>query len=979
MKMTARARRILTTLLLLGGLSVVAGTVILLALESRLPSDSTLWMDFSSSIVRIEVVFRPESVLRGGDRVVAINGMTVQSWLGAALTGEGAPDWQAGDTLAYRLAEGGERNVLLVSLRPLALDRIFVLRWSVYLTALASLALGFYALLNYPEEPASRALYLATVALFVPLCLHMHVGLLTAPRLLLVQNLANLLGRLLLASAFLHILLVFPVPKRWVRGRRSLLAAIYLAPPLITWLMARLFGGTPSAQLMLAWKTTLWLDVFLVALGAVSMAHSYLTASHSLARGQLQWILWGVLFGAIPYLLLTGLPEALTGQALVNVGITALFLLLVPLTITLAIGRYWVFDVDVVVRRTVMLLLFALIVTSVYRLLSIILTLSRPVVGRFNEFVVLFITTLVVATMAWSYQHRLSAVVGQLLARQRVDPQRLLNDMGKRLAQAIYLEELQVLLTETIPSYLRASSGRLMLQEPASGQLRTVLEDGFSLPGGLQKFLSQWQQRGGPPLRRAVLPTWVSDEVRAFMVAQDVELLFLLVSGDRVLGIWGLGPVPVRWLYTLTEVRGLQALARQAALALEKARLVARLEERGEFLEAEMRRRMHMLERERNRLNTILQNMVDGLLVTSPQGHIMMVNPVLEDLLHRSAQHLVAEPLTKFLNVDALQRAIQRALEQPGHAEIVEVTLRERTLRAVTTALRDRSAVITILRDVTQETEIDRLKSQFISGVSHELRTPLTSILGFTKLVRRAFQSEIAPVLPDAAEVQATRERIEQNLAIMLEEGERLTDLIDDVLDVAALDSGEMEWHDQLYNFPALLRRVVDHVRPVAQEKGLQLRLQIDRGVLQLEADPARIEQVLSNLLLNAIKFTSQGTVTVSATMLAAGERVHGWRAPEGGAVHVAVKDTGKGIPPAAQAGLFQRFRQFDDDAGQKPRGSGLGLVICREIVRHYGGAIWVESQVGAGSTFAFTLPVRRHTGGEGGDGHGKGPSPVPP
>lgn len=946
----------LIPLLTLGAL-VVSSVVILLAAGSRLPSDSALWMDFTSPTVRIEAVFRPESTLRGGDRLVAINGEPVQTWLDGALRGEGA-DWQVGDTLTYRFVDEKQPEVRRVPLRPLALDRIFVLRWGVYLTAFASLALGLYVLLNFPNEPAARALFVGVVGLFIPLCLHMHVGLLTAPRLLVAQNLAKMLGRSLLVSAFLHIALVFPVPKRLLAHRRYLFSVLYFIPPLIVLLTAQLFAQAPSQHLILAWRTTLWLSVVLVICGGSLLVHSYLTVTDSLARAQLQWVLWGVLFGALPYLLLTGLPEALKGYAWVNVGITAIFVLLTPLTITLALTRQWLFDVDVLVRHTVLVVMFALLMTGVYRLLTIILTLSRPATGRINEAMVIFITAFLVGAAAWAYQHRLSRVMGQLFSRGRVDPQRLLNDMGERLARALYLEDVQALLTDSIPSYLGASSGRLMLLHPTREQLLTVKAEGFSLPSGSRAFPARWMQAGGKPLRRALLPAWVPDEIRAFMVAQDVELLFLLLSGEQVIGIWGLGPMYGRRIYTLTEVRMFQALACQAALALEKARLVARLEERGEFLETEMRRRMRLLEQERNRLNTILQTMVDGLLVTSPEGNIMMVNPTLEDLLHRSAQHLIAQPLTKYLNVELLQRAISRALEQPGRADIVEFALQERNLQAVSTALWDGSAVITMLRDVTRETEVDRMKSEIISGISHELRTPLTSILGFTKMLQRIFRSEILPVLPDDAGVQATQARIEQNLAIMLAEEQRLTDLIDDVLDVAALDSGEMEWHDQLYNFPALLRRVVDQMRPVAQAKGLQLRLRVERGVLHLEADPDRVEQVLSNLLSNAIKFTSQGTVTVSARALQAGQQIHGWRVPVGGAVHVTVRDTGRGISPAAQADLFQRFRQFGDGEGQKPRGSGLGLVICREIVMHYGGTIWVESKVGRGSTFAFTLPV---------------------
>lgn len=960
MEATLRARRVRTLSLLVLGVCVVSVVIGLLLMQRSLPSDGTLWMDFTSPTVRIEVALRQESVLQGGDLLRAINGVPIEDWLDRVLAEGRGVDWQIGDTLAYQLAN--KQDIRLVSLQPISLDRLFVLRWGLYLAAVGSLVVGLSLLLRFPHKPAARALFLTVLGLFVPLFLHMHMGLLTAPRLFLLQNIAKLLGRSLMGSGFLHVLLVFPVPRPWISRRRYVVPLLYFAPPILVLLIALSFGETASTRLFLAWRTMLWFSISMVLLSGISLLHNYLTIPNSLVRGQLQWIIWGVLFGGVPYFLLTGLPEAIMGQALVNVGITAVFIMLVPLTIAMAIAKYRVFDVDMIISRTVLMLLFALFLTGIYRLLSTILTLSRPLGGRISELVVVFIATFLVGTAFWAYQDRLFTMVEKLLSRRHVDPQRLLNDIGEQLSQAIYLEDIKVLLTETVPAYVGASGGRLMILNRTSGQLVTVKKNGFSLPGGLQGFMKTWKQTGGRPLRRSLLPGWAPDEIRAFMVAQDVKLLFLLLSGDQVLGIWGLGPVPVHQLYKAAEVRILQALARQAAVAIEKASLVDRLEERGEFLEAEVHRRMHVLERERNRLNTILQNMVDGLLVTSPDGKIIMVNPVVEDLLHRSAQHLVAQPLEKFLDGEALQRAIGRSWGQPGRTEIVEFTLRGQNIRAVTTTLRDRSAVVTMLRDVTQDVEVDRMKSEFISSVSHELRTPLTSIVGFTKLIQRAFKHDLSPVLPDEAKVQETRTQIEQNLDIMLEESKRLADLVDDVLDVAALDTGEAEWHDQLYNFPALLQRVVDHMRPVASEKELQIRLRIDRGVLQLEADPDRIEQVLSNLLSNAIKFTSKGTVTVSASALDVGQRVHGWRAPEGGAIHVTVKDTGLGIPRAAQAELFQRFRQIDDSTGQKPRGSGLGLVICREIITHYGGIIWVESEMGKGSAFSFVLPVHHRT-----------------
>ncbi|MGC9399371.1 MAG: sensor histidine kinase [Anaerolineae bacterium] len=958
-------RRRWRVLLYLGGAVALLTVAVLLVFQMRLPSDGTLWMDFASPWGDIEVALCPHSVVHGGDRVLAIEGVPVVTWMDRALRGEGA-DWRIGETLSYRLLRGGMETILSVRLRSLRWGQLLLLRWGIYVAAIVSLYAGFYVLLKFPQVPAARALYLAVVGLCIPLCLPMHVGLLTAPRLFFWQNVVKIGGRFLLAAGFLNVALVFPTPKPWWRRRKFLTPLLYLLPPLALLLGALLGADTPARRLILGWRLVLWLDLGMLLVAGGNIFHTYLTVTEDVARGQLRWMGWGMLFGGLPYLLLTGLPEMLIGHAWVNVGITATFIMIVPLAIAAAIARYRLFDIDTVVRQTLLFLVFALTVTVVYTLLNTILAFSAQVVaGEANELLVLFITAFFVGMVFWVYQQELSGFLARLFYRRQVAPQRLLSEMGERLSRAIHLKEIQRLLTEIIPTYLRAASGRLLLVDDQGQWLNAEGENGFSSldDEDLEDFLETWRDQGGKPLRRALLPEWASASVDTFMQKEALELLFLLRSADQVVGLWGLGPTTPYLPYATEEVRVLQALAHQAAVAVENARLVHRLEERGDYLEAEVRRRMQMLEQERNRLNAILQNMVDGLLVTSPKGEVMLVNPAFEDLVRHSARRLVAQPVAQFMEDDDLEMAFQRALEQPGHAEIVELTLGERILRGAVVALRDHSAVITLLRDVTREVEVDRMKSELISSVSHELRTPLTSILGFTRLIQRAFENGISKVLPEDPQIQRLRERIIQNLHIMLVEGQRLTALIDDVLDVAALDAGRMEWHDQLYNFPALLRESVDHFRSLAQDKGLDLRLRIDHAVRQVEADPERIKQVLNNLLFNALKFTAEGGITVSACALKAGERVHGWTVPEGGAVLVSVADSGVGIPSEAQESIFQPFSRVAGAGGQQQRGTGLGLVICREIINHYGGAIWVESEVGKGSTFTFTLPLSRREG----------------
>jgi CheY-like chemotaxis protein len=192
----------------------------------------------------------------------------------------------------------------------------------------------------------------------------------------------------------------------------------------------------------------------------------------------------------------------------------------------------------------------------------------------------------------------------------------------------------------------------------------------------------------------------------------------------------------------------------------------------------------------------------------------------------------------------------------------------------------------------------------------------------------------------------------------MVAEGDRLTTLINDVLDIASLDAGTIRWNDQPYEMSLLVRRVVDELSAEAEKKGLPLRIEIEQDLPALEGDPRRIEQVMWNLLSNAIKFTQSGQVTITVRTLAAEDLIHKWRVPQGGGVLVSVADTGMGISEEEMSQLFQRFQQGGDALRNKPKGTGLGLAICREIVNHYQGEIWAESEVDEGTTFFFTLPI---------------------
>ncbi len=243
-------------------------------------------------------------------------------------------------------------------------------------------------------------------------------------------------------------------------------------------------------------------------------------------------------------------------------------------------------------------------------------------------------------------------------------------------------------------------------------------------------------------------------------------------------------------------------------------------------------------------------------------------------------------------------------------------------------------------------------KSTFLASVSHELRTPLTSVVGFTKLVRKRFADIVAPALaglPDGGvasdpKLERAVRQIDENLGIMAMEGERLTAMINDVLDLQKIEAGRMEFRRDPVDLLAVVDQSIAATSALFVTSGLELRRETPEAVPTVTGDHHRLIQVVINLLSNAVKFTGAGSVTVRVVV------------EEGEAVVVSVADTGSGIAPDDQARVFEAFAQAGDTLTEKPRGTGLGLPISREIVEEHGGRLWLESEVGRGSTFTFRL-----------------------
>ena len=224
-------------------------------------------------------------------------------------------------------------------------------------------------------------------------------------------------------------------------------------------------------------------------------------------------------------------------------------------------------------------------------------------------------------------------------------------------------------------------------------------------------------------------------------------------------------------------------------------------------------------------------------------------------------------------------------------------------------------------------------KTQFLANMSHELRTPLNAILGYTELIIDGTYGET----PE--KMQTALKRIESN-------GKHLLGLINDVLDLSKIEAGQLTLSLTDYSIKEIVHGVYSAVETLATEKKLQFKVEVPPGLPSGHGDERRLTQVLLNLVGNAIKFTDNGEVAIKASA-------------DNGAFTVAVRDTGPGISEVDQGKLFQEFQQADSSMTKKKGGTGLGLAISRRIIEMHGGRIWVESHLGRGSTFSFTLPVK--------------------
>jgi PAS domain S-box-containing protein len=469
-------------------------------------------------------------------------------------------------------------------------------------------------------------------------------------------------------------------------------------------------------------------------------------------------------------------------------------------------------------------------------------------------------------------------------------------------------------------------------------------------------------------------------------------LLVPLVARGDMIGVLLLASLKQSRSFS-SEVKDMcQTMASQAAVAVANARLLKDVQQQKHALVVKSQE----LTEESSKLDAILNNIADGLVVTDPDGNIILSNPAFCGMAGLSpALSLRGSPLAESFPVTDLEPLVGQALQSPNEIFTRNLDLPDgRVLKTTAIALYLREpaleqpkeaqigGVVTVLRDITHEVEVDRMKTDFIAAASHELRSPLTSILGFASLIQRDLIRRIIPFANGDENTSHAAHRMLKNLTIIEDESMRLTRLINDMLDIAKMEAGRMEWRMDEADVTEVIGQAVSATAALVEEKGLAIRVQLPPSDLPaVWGDRDRLIQVMSNLLNNAIKYTDEGQIEVRGWTLEVegGAFLHSGPSPYGsedgpptdhGAladldfsdgkwVVASVTDTGVGIQPGDLPHVFEKFGQVGDTLNNRVPGTGLGLSICKEIIEHHEGHIWVESEQGKGSTFSFALPVR--------------------
>lgn len=369
-------------------------------------------------------------------------------------------------------------------------------------------------------------------------------------------------------------------------------------------------------------------------------------------------------------------------------------------------------------------------------------------------------------------------------------------------------------------------------------------------------------------------------------------------------------------------------------IAVKSRDEVGQLTEMFNYLTVRLKSNIEEMAREKNKVETILTNMTDGIIAVDAEGIVILANPAVYNIFNISKEELLNR------DFDSVSEKLEFGL---SHEELLQdsdqnyniLGINNRIIKvSVVQIMNDRNkaeGAMLVFQDVTEQEKLDKMRKEFVANVSHELRTPLTTIKSYTE------------TLLDGA--MENREYTENFLKVINSESERMTRLVKDLLQLSKLDYDKMEWNMKTLDMKHILKDCVEKMVMAAKQKNQTLAFVSDEELCDINGDKDRIEQVIINIISNAIKYTPEnGSIRVKAAM-------------HRNNVQVRIADTGMGIPKEDLPRLFERFYRVDKARSRAMGGTGLGLSIAKNIVEAHKGSIRIESEYGKGTEVIIDFP----------------------
>jgi two-component system phosphate regulon sensor histidine kinase PhoR len=728
----------------------------------------------------------------------------------------------------------------------------------------------------------------------------------------------------LMIPIFIHLHLTVPSPFS-KRSSRFLLLPLYITAILLA--ILEIFQVLPNELPLVANLIAIGGSVFIIIYRILRKSSP---PSDKIA---LRLMLLGIGLAFGPGLLAITLPRVLGASAgsTLALSISLIAIPLLPILYTYAIYKRQLGVMELRVSRLLTLYSFALIYPTLF---IVVLLLGQQWIDSAGARTIFtFVAAIVFVLATPPLLERFQKAIGRLAYGTRHDPDSVLQVFAKQIPSSLSRDSLVDLLTKEITPALLIRQSALYL-----------LEDGWPI--------SMYQEPPTPDEMVKNKQEWHSllDRSGRYQPPDNdhmdrlswVRLSIALVTRDETIGIWLLGRRDPDDFYPQNDIELLESLANQIAPMIENIRLYEALQQQADYLSEEVLDRTAELSAERDRTQAILDSAGDGIFFTDRLGIIQYTNPAMTQLSGYEENELNGLALDLWQSEDdsteayrEMWTAIYNGREWGG-----ELLLRHKdgTLRDVSLTLApiqsdngELAGFAGVQSDISKLKEVDRLKSSIITSVSHELKTPLTTIKTYLMLLQRG-----------------KPEKRDGYMGVLNRETDRLTNLIEDLLDLATLDTGSIPSRLEPLDMQIVANEVIVSSMPQANNKNISIKGIMVEGLPQAIADKSQIYQVLKNLVINAVNYSPQD----SRIEIRAGTG----KLDEEPAVWIKVSDNGPGIPLDEMPHLFERFYRGRAAQDGGARGTGLGLAICKEIIERHHGKLDVENAPGGGASFIVWL-----------------------